>query len=513
MADKTQNNLGRVTNILILFMQIIAFCIAAYLTFFAIRLTYYPPTDHWTPIELKYSPILWQLLAILGVIIILIILNYFFEKTNKQLVSTIILISSIFILAIVSLVYLSNHPYYPSGDQLIVSAAAYYFHEGNYIMLTEGGYISMYAFQKGLVFLYELLFSIVGFYRYDIVALLNVIFVILTLVFGYLFLKENTSKEFIRVIYCLLFIGCAPIIIYIPYVYGDIPTICFITILFYCLCKWEKTDKLIYILFACIAAILALFNRTNSWIALIAIMIVFLLLSIKRGSIKPIIIGLCIILSGVCATKAVDRMYEVRSGIENCDSIPKILWIAMGMQENDGIPGMYNYYQQETFQDYGYDAEFSAYIGKEYIKERLLEFSQNKDYAYYFYNTKIKTQWLEPLFGAFRSTSTYKDEEPTGMWLSLYYGDLHDAVWNFSDYYQTIVYLGFALALLGFIIKSIKGIHKINLFFWAPCITIIGGMLFSIIWENQGRYVFPYYVLILMYAAVGINSLISSKWC
>ena len=37
-----------------------------------------------------------------------------------------------------------------------------------------------------------------------------------------------------------------------------------------------------------------------------------------------------------------------------------------------------------------------------------------------------------------------------------------------------------------------------------PAITILGGFLFSIIWEAKSRYVLPYYVLMIVYAAYGI---------
>lgn len=38
-----------------------------------------------------------------------------------------------------------------------------------------------------------------------------------------------------------------------------------------------------------------------------------------------------------------------------------------------------------------------------------------------------------------------------------------------------------------------------------PLIVIVGGFLFSIIWEAQGRYVLPYYVFAVLYAAYGVT--------
>lgn len=39
---------------------------------------------------------------------------------------------------------------------------------------------------------------------------------------------------------------------------------------------------------------------------------------------------------------------------------------------------------------------------------------------------------------------------------------------------------------------------------WLPLIGIVGGFLFSVIWEAQCRYVFPYYVFLILYVPMGL---------
>jgi hypothetical protein len=39
---------------------------------------------------------------------------------------------------------------------------------------------------------------------------------------------------------------------------------------------------------------------------------------------------------------------------------------------------------------------------------------------------------------------------------------------------------------------------------WLPLIGIVGGFLFSIIWEAQSRYVFPYYVFLILFVPMGL---------
>ena len=69
----------------------------------------------------------------------------------------------------------------------------------------------------------------------------------------------------------------------------------------------------------------------------------------------------------------------------------------------------------------------------------------------------------------------------------------------FANRYQTIVYLGFLCFLPAFWKRK-----KENPSIWIPLITIVGGFLFSVIWETQCRYVLPYYVFMLMYVPEGL---------
>ena len=50
---------------------------------------------------------------------------------------------------------------------------------------------------------------------------------------------------------------------------------------------------------------------------------------------------------------------------------------------------------------------------------------------------------------------------------------------------------------------------------WLPLISVIGGFLFSILWEAQCRYVFPYYMFLILYAPMGlyaVGRMIGGLW-
>ena len=226
-----------------------------------------------------------------------------------------------------------------------------------------------------------------------------------------------------------------------------------------------------------------------------------LLLSLEKKTFRPILAALCVVLVAQGAVKGVDKMYEYRSGYESGVGIPYILWIAMGLQETDGNPGIYNRYQQSVFGDCDFNQEAAEKIGKEYIAARLEELKENPAYARYFFTTKIKMQWTEPLFQGLYETHSFKEDTVIPKFYeSLYYGEIHDTVWMFANYYQSVVYI----SLFVFVSMSFKKSKTVGIVGWIPLIAVLGGFLFSIIWENKCRYVMPYYVYIILYAPVGI---------
>ena len=105
------------------------------------------------------------------------------------------------------------------------------------------------------------------------------------------------------------------------------------------------------------------------------------------------------------------------------------------------------------------------------------------------------------------STETFNKEiEEIPNWInSLYYGKLHDIVWKFANYYQSVVYLAMLCFVAGSLMR--RGEYLTGSVGYIPLIAIVGGFLFSIIWESQSRYVLPYYMFMILYAPIGIGKI------
>lgn len=401
---------------------------------------------------------------------------------------------------IVCLIWTTQVPYYPSGDQLSTTAAAYYNLHGNMIMFIKGGYIGIYSQQKGLVFFYEILFSLFGDFCYNVAEKFHIGMGVITILCGYSFIKDSNERRIYRFIYCLLMLFCTPYIILMPYIYGDLPSICFCSVMFWALHRYALRSQKRYVAIASLAAILALFARTNTWIVLIAVAIGLLLLAVQKRSIRPLLVAACVILSASVALKALNVSYEIRSGYEDTKGTPASLYFAMGLQDNLNGPGVYNRYNQSTYESVGFDREAASAIGWEEVRNRLNYFAENPSYALTFFKTKIEMQWIDPIFESLLSTYSFSDEMPMPEWVDeLYHGKYYDVLYHFSNGYQTLVYA----SLVAFLVVLWRKKPQSSTLY-IPLIALVGGFLFCIIWESQTRYVLPYYMFILVYVPQGL---------
>ena len=408
------------------------------------------------------------------------------------------------LLFLVGTVYVLENPYYPVGDQINTTAFSAYCREGNFIMLEPGGYMGMHQHQKGLGLLYEIVFGIFGDFNYAPAKVLHVCWWVLSVYAGYQFLKINTERTVFRLVYCVVMIGCIPFLFFLPYIYGDIISIGFCMVLFWMMAAYERDGRKRYLAVAAFVAAIATMARKNTLIVLAAAVIYAVLLCLKKRRAKYLLTGAVVLLSAILAVKAVDVIYEYRSGYPSGIGIPSILYVAMGLQETDGEPGVYNRYHQTVFAEHDFQQEPSAEEGKAYIRDRMQQFANDPGMAWRFFKKKIQWQWIDPLYKSLRATNSFdEDREVPAFITEIYYGKTYDVLWKLSNYYQSVVYLGSLLfAVWGGVMWWRN--KEVPASLWLPMIAVVGGFLFSIIWEAQSRYVFPYMVFLTMYVPEGL---------
>ncbi len=400
----------------------------------------------------------------------------------------------------------------PLGDPAYIYGGASYIIEGNFMFFGRGCYFEFYPHQLGLTALMEALFRLVGTYRYDVYQLLCVFLAAGLVPLGLWFLKACKTAWEGCVLFVLLMAACIPLLCYTSWVYGDIPSL-FFMFLGACailhLCKTKAlAGRLFFLFLLCFSTVMALLVRQNSLLYFIALGILGLVFFVKtkKKAILPVLLLSLVLPFLVYA--GINYMYEVRSGYAHGEGLPASSYIAMGLQEFNGMCGWYNDYNKEVFYENDMDYALTDAIAKAYIAERLTYFKENMAEAAQFFKAKILTQWNEPLYQGIYFSTVYTGEAvpEEGSFLAWLYdtegGFFQVLAW--ADVVQLFIYGGtfFYYATCYF------GHKKKNPLELLLAVTILGGFFFSILWEAKARYIFVYYVMMFPLASIGYCKLL-----
>ncbi len=393
----------------------------------------------------------------------------------------------------------------PVGDQAYVYGAASYFQEGNYYFFGKGGYLGMFPYQMGLVLLMELLFLFVGPYNYFAFEVICALMAVGIVYLGYRVVSAVAESMTAKVLYCVFMMGCLPMVFYTSWVYGDLPSIFFALLAFDALLKYEKDKKKRWLVLLATAVILAMLVRQHSWIFVLALILAGGIHAVKKKDICLGMVLLSLLLLPQLVYAGIYEMYEIRSGEEKCEGIPYVATIAMGLQESRRGNGWYNNYHKDIYGQAEFDLELTSDIAKQEIRNRLKVFRNNPSYAVWFFKSKVLSQWNQPLCQSVYFNTNYdvpSTPPAVGTFADSISSGNFSKVLALADRMQFIIYVG----MLAYFIFCLK--RDSNLLHHVLVITMIGGFLFSIIWESKARYIFPYYVLMFSGAAIGYLGMI-----
>ena len=397
--------------------------------------------------------------------------------------------------------WVSIVPYAMEGDQAIIWTAAALALEDNFVMYSHGGQMFIYPQQQGLAFLYEILFRLTGSSSHQMIGYINASLVPITLCFGYLCVKEcSDTKTAVR--FLPLMMLCLPYIVYSPYVYGDIPSISFSFVLLWAILKFTKTMKCRYGVLACTVGALALISRKNIWIFFVGMVIGLVYQALKKWSLKPMILAVCIVLYASLSMSGIKQFNSMRSGYPVSSGMPTVLWLAMGLQYSEYGAGQYNNYSKGIYEQVDFDNEVATAIGIQEVKDRVKTFMQYPDQCAMFFKEKMRTQWTDPLFESVKFTGTLDGKQHDGLSpivFEIYRGQGQNTLKQVCSRIMSVVYF---FALIGVAFRFYK---KQPIMQDIPLIVFVGGFLFSIFWEAKARYMLPYFVLLHMYAAYGLT--------
>lgn len=387
------------------------------------------------------------------------------------------------------------------ADQAQVLYAAKQFTQGNFSKLSPDQYMGMFPYQLPLALLYEPFYILMGDVTPFFFQLINIFLICGIQILLYKLGKDWLFPEYKSAGVCILLAEFLdlPIILYVSFVYGTVIGLFFSLLAFYLFCKSER--KSVLFLASCSMA-LACLLRMNNMVFMIAFNIIGILLAITKKKAKALIVLISIVVL-FAGRYGVNKIYELRSGMEIPKGEPLTLNIAMGFSENEErAPGWYNGYTWDKYLELGCDYELSDSFAKEEIRKSLTHFGNDPLYALSFMQKKIDSMWLNPDFqGLWNNEHHGQYVACAPIIYNLYTGELHQVAGIILSFILFLIYMGtFLFFLLHF--KSIS---------WKQCgiaLCFIGGFLFHLFWEAKAQYVIVYYCLLFPYAAMGFAELV-----
>ena len=382
----------------------------------------------------------------------------------------------------------------PLDDQIQVFSAACLFNTDNFINLSKGGYINMYPQQLGYIGYLQLLFRLFGKGDFYIAQVANCVWIGATVYMLCQCVNAFTKDHIVRLLSAVLFAIFLPVLLMGSWVYGDIPSLFFVAVAYYLFLRMHK-DMTVWCVVGCVASlILAVLFRKNALIFVIAFMVALLVEAMRAKKLLYVVVAVAIVCLPLLGVKAVEQHYENVSGYEVDGGIPSSMWIAMGMIEGDAKPGWFNNFCVPNYYAVDCDREAAKVIASDKIKEQFNYYKENPVSALSFYKRKICTQWNDPLYGTIKMIEPDDVSTATGI-SKLICNNQHGMMVALSVI-QSVIYIG---AFFYCILKASKKTVAENVML----ITLIGGFFFSILWEANGRYIFPYVYMLFPMAASG----------
>lgn len=464
-----------------------------------------------------FGNLLFALILIAAIFLISMLNDRLKEKGFCHLPSITLAFSMLFAFSF-SLIWVLNGHFFPISDcQQILICLERIMH-GDYSDFAKGKYLEIYNQQLGMISILRPLYMIppvnantlwnisVEYIRYEI---LNCICVPVFIFFGDrtirdlstdLMEKTHPKTDTMRISFHLLMCSAFVLFFYTPYVYGEVISVTIGIIIFDLSVRVMKHVNVVDTIFLFALSAIGFLARTNFAILLIAIAIVAVVIDISEKRLKRILIFLALPVFTLLISKLNVSYYEHLTGEELNGGMPFNCWIAMGLNEYSPVGyGWYNGQSVQFYVDAGCDREAAKEAANNYIHDRLAMFSNGVGTSpVQYYKEKFFSQWIDPLYNCLVENKVFIPDPPDIIWKIVKEDGLcRSVVLKYLNGYQFLVYFGAFLYEIVILLKK-------KPFFWQiPAIFVCGGVLFSLLWEAMGRYIFPYYIMMIPMAGVG----------
>lgn len=410
------------------------------------------------------------------------------------------LLAYVFLLGTAWLLLVRSHPVADS-QQITLHAAD--FLQGDFHGLGRADYMGKYPYQLGFTLYVELVFSVAGVNNHLLLQFINLASIVLAYheVLAITRLVFPGQKVYFFTV--LLLFGCLPPILYSTFIYGLVLGFAFALLALHFTLRYRRNRKWYYIPLILLFCWVATLFKMNYLIFAIAICIFLLLDFISTLHWKSIVAAVLVLVVSVFAMLPVYSLYQRRSGVKLTDGVPMLGNIAMGLQDSDMGPGWYSRLNENLYVENDYESGLANAAAKREIKQAVLGYLKNPLDALRFFYQKTVSQWNEPTFGSLWVSHDANQHDPrlSPFATSLYEGLPNVWLQEYMNFYHFVVMIGSALCFV--LLKKRMDRSRLLL-----AMVVLGGFLFHMFWEAKSQYVWPYFVLLVPYAAAGISTLL-----
>lgn len=302
----------------------------------------------------------------------------------------------------------------------------------------------------------------------------------------------------------LLYLMFLPMLLFNMFVYSVLPMLLLCVLAMISFARYTRTgERRFGVLYALLIGAAAMI-KPNAMVVMLALLLCAGVHALER---KDGFVLLCAALSAVLCMAlpaGVVRLYELRGGVTLAEDTSMLLRLAMGMQDSVIAAGWYNGVIEEYWPlSVTPEAEKAAAL--EMLAARLREFAANPAGTWAFFREKCLTQWAEPSYDILWYGAVCEKGGRYNGLAHLIFRDesaLRALLTEYMNIFQQAAYL---LALSGAwrMLKQRKnGVVQLML----P-VTILGGFLYHMLFEAKSQYMYPYMLLLLPIAAMGLSAL------
>lgn len=339
-------------------------------------------------------------------------------------------------------------------------------------------------------------FYIIGIKNHflELGILINIMMIDASIIYTYrLIHKVNPKTSKIFLIFILL---SSPLLFYIPIFYTDTMSLPFAIASIYYLYKYlyESQKKLSAVLAGVWIGVGALIKPTVLIIG-VAVLIFLFLRKKKINYYLFFSLFLIPIITVLIGQKIFINHYFDKEYMEH-NKLPTAHYILIGLEESGG-------FNRERYTEINEveNQKEREIIAKNNLKKRIQEMIKKKEIIP-FYNRKIAFTWTDGTFFAFEKL--HREPFHTNFTKYVYSNENNDILyWTFSNTEWIIVLV---LIILGIVFQKYLP-EKLQEIQMLSNISIVGIILFLLMWETRSRYLVNYVPIFMLDAYIGLNAL------